>query len=65
MTAIIPVYPSFPVFTAACCDCGTTLTNLTNRLYADLDGEPFKAYLCKACAAQRGAECIAAELLSN
>lgn len=34
-------------------DCGTQVH--TRDGYADLDGEPFKAYYCPACATKLGA----------
>jgi len=37
----------------AWCKCGTKV--FTRNGYADLDGEPFKAYYCPACATKLGA----------
>lgn len=34
---------------AACTQCGGDVS--TDTGYADLDGEPFKAYVCAACVA--------------
>ena len=30
-----------------CCNCNTTW--YIEEMYADLDGEPFRSYYCKAC----------------
>lgn len=36
-------------FTVTCIACGT-LTRQRDGLFADLDGEPFRAYYCAPCA---------------
>lgn len=39
-----------PAFTFACIKCGfVAMSHLVNELWADLDGEPFKAYYCESC----------------
>lgn len=43
-----------PIMTFVCCKCGTRTTNAPGRegqpqVYADLEGEPFKAYYCAEC----------------
>jgi hypothetical protein len=37
-----------------CCPCGKRLNQCSEAVFADLDGEPFKAYFCVECA-QRAA----------
>jgi hypothetical protein len=65
MSNIVQVYPSHPVFTVVCCKCGSTVRSDSGRLFADLDGGPFRAYLCRACAIHEGAEFIVSELIEE
>jgi len=39
-------YPSFRVI---CCHCGFISQSIESRWWADLEGEPFKAYYCQKC----------------
>ena len=46
--SLIPVYPArHPAFYARCKDCGETKDSPS--LFADTDGEAFKAYICAKC----------------
>jgi len=38
-----------PTFTVICCDCNRTLQSDTESIFANLDGEPFRAYYCRRC----------------
>lgn len=46
LQAIYP--PAVGLILKACTSCGGDVK--TDRGFADLDGEPFKAYLCAGCA---------------
>jgi hypothetical protein len=48
------VYPQTPKFRAACIRCG--MPHDSDKLLADLDGIPFRAYYCDPCAQIRLAE---------
>jgi DNA-directed RNA polymerase subunit RPC12/RpoP len=50
-----------PDFSYKCLSCGRRYTTANMSTFADLDGEPFKAYYCFPCHPQRRAE-IAREL---
>ena len=41
---------SHPVFQCRCSWCDVVLWSDANKVFADLDGEPFKAYFCLGCA---------------
>ena len=36
-------------FLTVCCECEARLDSRINTIYADIDGEPFKAYYCRLC----------------
>lgn len=38
-----------PAFTCTCCKCGRRLDSSKQTIWADADGEPFKAYYCVGC----------------
>jgi hypothetical protein len=38
-----------PIFRTWCIVCGRRLESDKEPIFADLDGEPFKAYYCAAC----------------
>ena len=44
-----PINPPAPVFKFFCFVCNEQTSSSSG--YADLDGEPFKAYFCRTCAA--------------
>jgi len=46
---LVPVAPS-GTLTFACCACGKRADQNHAPVYADHDGEPFKAYYCAECA---------------
>jgi hypothetical protein len=49
--------PAPPDFWYHCVGCGRRYTTDTMSTYADLDGEPFKAYYCTPCNPLHRAEC--------
>lgn len=40
-----------PAFYADCIKCGRRMLSNRESMFADLDGEPFKAYYCQTCKA--------------
>ena len=42
-----------PVFQPTCIQCGKQMQSDREVIYADSDGEPFKAYYCEPCATAR------------
>jgi hypothetical protein len=41
-----------PVFHVTCKGCGDRLWTNRDKVFADLDGDPFRAYFCGKCAGQ-------------
>ena len=41
---------SFPAFSARCIQCGKRMQSDRAPIFADCQGEPFKAYFCEPCA---------------
>ncbi len=39
----------YPGFFTTCKHCQTRLDSTKHEIFADLDGEPFEDYYCKAC----------------
>lgn len=44
------IHPTTPLFSFFCFVCNKQSSSMAG--YADLDGEPFKAYFCVYCAAE-------------
>lgn len=38
-----------PPLIYTCCSCGCSMNSKNETVFADLDGEPFKAYYCNDC----------------
>lgn len=55
-----PVHEGGPAFTVKCASCreliGDVAPNTRRPVIADLDGQPFHAYYCQACAKGMGYE---------
>lgn len=47
------IHPPEPAFTTTCCACSLRFKADGQRGYADLDGEPFRAYYCETCAIEK------------
>ena len=46
-----PVAP-LPTFRCVCITCGKAMLSSKEVVFADLEGEPFKAYFCARCASE-------------
>jgi len=38
-----------PIITVTCRQCGRSVSNKHDTIYADLNGKPFEAYYCRVC----------------